>query len=266
VISTVDAKTAAEHAALLASTNYVSSRTSSTSFMALGNLLGQASILVNPDGTVSVKGLNDLSGLPMKLREISPFVWQEVGGSKRLAAVVKDGKVEMLGMEPFSPIMVFLPVEPAKSARLLSPLGGAAVAVLLLSVLAWPITALVRRSYGKPFPLSGARATGYRLSRGTALVTLIGLGGVGYLFATLSKGLGGVETLAGQSGAILAIQAVLAAGLVGGLLASAYNLYAGFTGGAGWFGKLWSLLLLLAFAVLLWIAISYKLISFSTNF
>jgi hypothetical protein len=266
VVPTVDKKTAAEHAALLAATNYVASRTSSTSFMALGNLLGQATIDVNPDGTVSVKGLNDLNGLPKKLREISPFVWQEVGGSSRLAAVVKDGKVVMWAMEPFSPIMVFLPVEPAKSARVLSPIGGAAVAVLVLSVFAWPVTALVRWRYRSPFPLTGARATGYRLSRGAALLTLIGLGGIAYLFATIGKGLEGGETLAGQSGLIVAIQAVLAVGLVGGLLASAYNLYAVFTKGSGWFGKLWSLLLLLAFGALLWIAIGYKLINFSTSF
>jgi CubicO group peptidase (beta-lactamase class C family) len=262
----VDKKTAAEHAALLASSGYILSRSSSSNFLAIGTLLGQVGIAVNPDGTISVPIVRNVSGGPMTLREISPFIWQEVGGSNRLVAVVKNGKVVRWAIEPYSAIAVLLPAPMNQSAKILNPLGGTAIAIILLSALAWPIAALVRHRYQQPLPFTGTRVTSYRLTRGAAVLTLIGLIGIGYLITTVGSGLEGIETLSNRSGLIITIQAVLAIGLVGGLIAAVYNLYAVLTQGAGWFGKLWSVLLLAAFGTLLWIAFNFNLINFSTDF
>ncbi len=265
--ATVDAATAKAHALLLAGSNYVTSRASSTSFMKFTELLGQQTFTVNDDGTISSSAGKDESGAAQKWREVKPFVWEEVGGHRnQLAAVVKDGKVVMWAMGVFAPIMVFLPVPPLESAKLLLPLFGAALALLLLTVLAWPFTAMVRRRYGAAFPLTGARATGYRLSRLAALLALIGIAVVAWPLIQISNGLDGIEALSHQTGLILAIEALVLVGWIGGLLAALYNLYAVLTRPSGWFAKLWSLVLVLAFAVLAWVAIAFNLVNFSTNF
>src|SRR3546814_10398291 len=56
----VDAKTAREHAAMLAG-HYVSSRGSFTNFISLFGLLGQAEIVVNADGQIAMPALDGLS-------------------------------------------------------------------------------------------------------------------------------------------------------------------------------------------------------------
>jgi hypothetical protein len=264
---TVDATTAKAHAALLASNSYVTSRASSTNFLKFTELLGQQTFTVNADGTISTSAGKNESGAVQKWREVRPFVWEEVGGHRnQIAAVIKDGKVAMWAMTAFAPIMVFLPVAPLESAKLLLPLFGGTLALLLVTVLAWPFTAVVRRRYGAAFPLSGMRAQGYRLSRLAALLALVGLAGVIYPLIQISGGLDGIEALSHLTGLIIAIHAVVLVGWIGGLLAALFNLYAVLTQPSGWFAKLWSALLVLGFAVLSWVAIAFNLVNFSTNF
>ncbi len=265
--STVDAATAKAHGALMASNSYVTSRASSTSLVKITELLGQQTFTVNDDGTISSSAGKDESGAVQKWREVRPFVWEEVNGHRnQLAAVVKDGKVAMWSMGVFAPIMVFLPVAPLESATLLLPLLCAAMALLVVTVIAWPLAAGARRRYGAAFPLTGARATGYRLSRLAALLALLATGGIAFILAQFGKGLDGIEALAGQNGLVIAVEALVLIGWVGGLLAALYNLYAVLTQPSGWFAKLWGVLLVLAFAVLAWVAVVYNLVNFSTNF
>ena len=118
--------------------------------MSLIYLLGEVKVVVNQDGTISVPMLAGYSGAPKKWREISPYVWQDTASNDRLAAKVVDGQVVRFTAEPIAAIESFerapwwttMPV-------LLAALFGS-LAALLLTVLAWPISALVRRHYRAP--------------------------------------------------------------------------------------------------------------------
>eukprot|EP01035_Chromulina_nebulosa_P027990 gene27990-36879_t len=83
--------TAAEHGRALAG-HYVSSRGSVTNWLRIVNLIGQASVTVNDDNTITVSALTNAAGVPKRWRETAPWQWQEVGGEDRLGAMVKDGK------------------------------------------------------------------------------------------------------------------------------------------------------------------------------
>ena len=112
----VDAKTAKLHAQQMLG-NYESSRRRETGFMALAYLPGQAKVIINEDGTISVPALTGLNEVPKKWREIAPYVWRDVAGNERIAAEVVDGKVTRFSTDPISPFMVF---ERAQ----LDPVGG----------------------------------------------------------------------------------------------------------------------------------------------
>src|SRR6185503_20735698 len=59
------------------------------------------------------------------------------------------------------------------SSGWLLPLWVAALVALLLTVLAWPISALVRRRYGVPYGLTGGDAVAHRRIRLASLATVL---------------------------------------------------------------------------------------------
>src|SRR3546814_3178773 len=77
-------------------------------------------------------------------------------------------------MEPYAPFMVFQRLSGWQALAM--PLLVASLAILLLTVLAWPISALVRRYYGTPYRLAGMDARAHRLVRIAALLVLVAMG------------------------------------------------------------------------------------------
>lgn len=255
----VDSKTAADHAKMMVGL-YDSSRRPDRSFLSIINLLGQAKIIANKDGTISFSMMRAPGGALMHFREIAPFVWRDVNGHDRLAAVVKDGKVVRFSEDEFSPFMVLEPVSPGKSSSWLVPAVMAALAALALTLLFWPVSVIVRTRYGKSFPLEGRRAQSHRLVRGAALVAFAAA--IGWVWAVAWLLGGGLLHAADIDGMIHLIQALTLLGFIGGLLVALYNAWVVWTGGASWFGKLWSIVLVLALLVLLWTAWCFHLLGF----
>jgi CubicO group peptidase (beta-lactamase class C family) len=261
----VDAKTAAEHAKMVAG-SYISARGSFTNFMALTGLLSQMKVTANPDGTISVAPyLVDPAGVPYHYREISPFVWRQVGGHDRFGAIVKDGKVVRVSSDILSAIMVFDRAPASRNAGWLMPAAGLSVFLLGLTAIGWPVIAWVRGRYGKPFDLKGRRAVAYRSVRAACAVALLAV--VGWFMLLQSfQGPGGGDKLATSDGLILLIETVTVIGFVGGLLVSLYNLFSVWTSKTSWFAKLWSIVLALSFACLTWFGLVANLMNFSVNF
>lgn len=259
---TVDKATAAKHAAMI-SGNYISQRSPYSSFFKLTQLIGQIAVTTNPDGTISMPLMVNAAGQPKRYREVEPFVWREVGGKDRIGAVVKDGRVVRMTSELFSGIMVFDRAPAGINAAWLVPALVASIIVVLLSVILWPVTALVRRRYSAPFPLEGHRARGYRLSRIASILLLVTLGA--WLWVVSAAGdPAAMEKL--TDGTIRAVHALTLVATIAGVVAAGYNLYALFTGKSGWFGKLWGIVLLLACLMLLYTAYVGNLFNFAVNY
>lgn len=263
---TVDMKTAAEHAKILASTNYIMARGAFSSLLAISGLIGQAKFTVNDDGTVTPSFPNDFSGAPRRYREIAPFLYQQVGGHSYIKANVTDGKVTLWSLTEFSGAITLIPVAAAKSSKLLLPLVGLGTIVLLATLIAWPAAALTRRRYGAGFPLTGPRATSYRLSRLFVALAVIALVAWGFLLSKLAGDLDGLIWVGRHDGVVVVVEALALIAFAGGLLVALWNAWVVFTKGSGWFAKLWSVLLVLAFAAFLWTFYTYNLINFSTNY
>lgn len=264
VTARVNAETAAQHAAMIAG-SYISARGAYSSFMAMAGVIGQLKAVVNADGTISLPALLGPAGVPKRYRETSPFLWTEVGGHDRIGAIIRDGAIVRISSDMLSGVMVFDRAPPMRSASWLVPAAGVAAAALVLTVLLWPVRALVRRRFAAPFPYSGQQAHAYRWSRRAGLVAVLALAAWGAVIATISAP-NGLEIGAGMTALIVAASVLTLVGLGGGLLAAAYNLYVTWSTRAGWAARLWSVVLLLAFAVLLWFAHVAGLLSFATDF
>ncbi|HKF96830.1 MAG TPA: serine hydrolase domain-containing protein, partial [Steroidobacteraceae bacterium] len=150
--SRVDAKAAAEHAALMAG-RWTNSRNAQSNFLAAVGFFGQIKIGVDKKGELLIPDLKGLNGEPRHWVEIAPFVWLDVGGHDRLGAKVIDGKPVRWSFDLLSPFMVFDPVPWYASSAWLMPLLLASLAALVLTVLLWPVSAWVRRRYQSPLSL-----------------------------------------------------------------------------------------------------------------
>lgn len=261
----VDEKTAAEHAQLVAG-RYLSARGAWSNFVSVAGLFGQLQVVANPDGTISVPGmLVTPAGVPRKYREITPFVWREVGGHDRVGAIVKDGRVVRVSTDLLSAIMVFDRAPASVSGSWLTPATLGACAVLLLTVIAWPVAALIRRRYRAPFPYTGQRANALRWSRYGALALVATLVGWMSLIMVMFGG-NGMEKVMNKDWLVLVLHALTLIATVGSSAAAVYNVLSTWKGPSGWFAKLWSALLALACLVILWVAISGHLMNFSVQY
>ena len=123
---------------------YESSRRVEHGFLSLFYLLQQTLITPNPDGTISAP--RSLEAGEDTFHEVAPDLWQQVDGTRQLALQRVDNIKTVVDSE--DPTSVFQAVPFYRSSALNLPLILTAFAILALTVLFWPISWLVRRSYG----------------------------------------------------------------------------------------------------------------------
>jgi hypothetical protein len=256
-------ETAEEHGRMLVG-NYVISRRAHQNFVAATALLGQPSVSMNEDHEISLSILTNAAGTPLRFREVEPFVWQQVNGGERLSARIgEDGRVEMFSAAFFSPFMMFTPVEWWRNGALLTPLAGFAAGALLLTVLFWPVRAIVRWRFKKPFALSGRQAMAYRLSNVGALAVLLHLGSWLFLVTHMMSD---INRLDGRLDGMIVLMQFLSVLPVAALLIALWNTFVVWTGGASWFAKLWSLVLVVSTLVMIWFLAAGGFFSFGLTY
>jgi len=126
--------------------------------------------------------------------------------------------------------------------------------VLVTSVLAWPIGALVRRHYGGRFRLTGARASVYRLARAGAVAQVL------FIPAWFALVLGVFGDTAGGDPKLdlwfRGLQLVALAGLVGAAAAAADLARVWRDRSHGWWARSASMLIVVAMAIVIWAQLS----------
>jgi CubicO group peptidase (beta-lactamase class C family) len=254
--------TAKEHGRLITG-RYWWSRRSVTGFFSMTGLLGQTKVTVDADGNLMV-GFKDPGGAVIRWREVAPFVWKDATGQNTLAAAVKDGRIESFSLEGLAPFMILQPVPNWADSAWNMPLLIAMVVILALAVLLWPVQALVRRHYKKPFPFSGREALLRRLARLTALIDLAGLAAYGILVSLISKGLFGADDPTDPFIRIAQVLCVL--GIVGAFVALGYMVTTWVKRERGLWTKIGATLLTLACVAFVWFVWIMKLVTVSLNY
>jgi len=242
---------------------YASSRRSHGTFLSLTDLIGQAKVSLDKNGSPVVSGFDSLGGQPQKWIPVAPNLWRAAQGHDMLGAKV-DGDHVRISTNELAPIIVWDKAPWYRNSSVLMPLVYASLAVLVLTVLLWPARALVRRKYAGKLPFEGRQLWAYRGSRIAALAIVLALVGwavaVSAMFADFNKLNGSFDPVL----TILGLFSVIA--FIGGFGVMAWYVYTAWKSGRRWTGKVWSIVLLLAAAVLLYIALAYGLLNLSTNY
>jgi CubicO group peptidase (beta-lactamase class C family) len=241
---------------------YVSSRRSDTTFLRILYLIGENKVEAVGNGVLTVSDIETPGGALEHWREISPFVWQRVNGVERLSAVVKDGKVQALGIEG-APFEVFQPADGVYAPwnRILLE---ASLAVLAVTVMLWPVSVLVRRHYGQAFKLFGASAKLYRLVRLVAVVDIVLAAGWMVILTLLGKDITILNDSINPWLRLLQILGVLA--FVGGAI-GLLNLFQVWRDNSrSWWARLTAALLAFATLGMAWLVVALRLVTVSLQF
>ena len=254
---TVDPKTAAQHARMIAG-GYDNSKTWRFNFPHIIVLLAQERVVANADGSISIEGEPD------KWREFQPFVWRKEGSTERLAAKIENGKVVRFSYDELSPFMMFNRTSFWESAEWLLPLLKISVAVLLIAVLLWPVAWIVRRVRAKTLPAHGDTAVAFHLMGAAALASVL----IAYAwFSLLSMMLADYTTISSAlDGRIWFLHIATAVVCVGAGLIAIWNAWLAWANKRSWFARAWSAVLVIACLTTFWVAFTFKLIAFSVNY
>jgi len=259
----IDPKVARQHAQMLAG-SYANSRGFATNFMTLLDLVSQEKVGVDGDGHIVVPGAANSAGQPRTWIEVAPFVWRDRDSGMQLAAKVENGKVAKWSFDTVSPFMMMLRVPWYRDSAWLFPALLGALGIVFLSAVAWPAGAIARRRFKAEKRYTGARLRNQRILHGWQWLTVLWVGGWATWFILA---FGNLSMLSGPLDPLLLTLQVLSPFVLFGLLLLAgWNLLTAWREKRGWFAKVWSVLLVLAAVIVLWVGLAFHLIGFGTNY
>ncbi len=244
----VDEATAKQHAQQMAGA-YRNTRREDSTWLSVLQLLSPVKVQALEDGRVSI----ELAGARSNYREVKPYFWEEEHGKRRLQAVVENGKVRHWGLEPFVFAFIFEPV-PFMASPAVLLLLCAALGVLVLTALLWPVAAVLRRRHG--VALAPPRTVTW--VRSASVLALVALALWGWVVMLL-------EDLGDTTLLLPAAQLTLAVAAIGGLLVAGWRARDAFKQG-GMATRALAVVWVAAFAVLLVVASYHHLIGFNQNY
>jgi CubicO group peptidase (beta-lactamase class C family) len=242
--------------------SYNISRRFETNLLSITSLLDQAKIKADPkDNTIFIDALKGENGQTKHFREIAPMVFRNVNGKDKIAFAENNGQRVAYIDYPF---MLFQPVEGVLDHQGFNYfIIIFAIAVIVLTILLWPISWALRKHYGKPLILDAGVLKWRRYLRIVCLIDIAFL----IFLAVLVQGLqkpGGL----GSSGDFK-IHLMQIIGVLGGFGAIVAILGAVKSWGdqTQWFWyKLWNTLLAAGCVFFFWFIWHWHLLNFDLHY
>ena len=236
--------------------SYLASRRSDRSFLRILYLLIETKVSADRDGKIVVGDLKGFNGKPKKWEEIAPRTYREVGGQD-LVAFVKDAAGRPQFVVNF-PVFLGMPPKWYEDRSLLLPVAIVTAAILVLTLLLWPIGALLRRHYRKRLDLPPAERRWRLLAR---LVVALDVAALAVLGVVLVVGFQNVASFsAGLDPWLRVAQALGILGILGALVAAFNAVRAWTASGRGVWSRIGETLIALACLGFVWLALVGRLL------
>ena len=242
---------------------YSTTRGSTSNFLAIADLIGQAKVGVDKDGNPLIAAAKTLGGQPRKWIHIGPMTWRDANGHDLLTANVSDGTVTRFSYGELAPIIDFDRTPGYRSSAWILPLLYCSLAILLVTGLLWPTKWLVRRKYKSEFGYEGRQLWAYRSSRIAAWAILAVL--LGWLLAVqaLFSDLGNEASF---NAILILLELLSILVFIGGFLVTLWYAYNAWSKGWRWPAKVWSILLAIAAGTVMYVGFVFHLIGLTTNY
>jgi hypothetical protein len=124
---------------------YMLSRRSESSFLKAATLIGEFSVSPVADGMIEIAQLTNPNGKPKRWREVAPMTFLEGNGHDKLVFKPdQNGRMQMILPYPF---FVGQRVGLFENNKILLPVIGISLLIMLLTLVLWPVAWFVRRHY-----------------------------------------------------------------------------------------------------------------------
>jgi CubicO group peptidase (beta-lactamase class C family) len=241
---------------------YWSSRRSQANIIAVTAAMDQPKVTLNSDGTISMGGVTDFAGNPLHFEEIAPMVFREVHGQEQLGFTKGINGAERLVTD--FPFRVGQRVPALKNGTANFILIQFAMAVFILTLVCWPVGAVLRHHYEKRLELSKQYQVLRAWMRAVCVVDVAFLA----LFAEWISGVQNNLTLLSSSfdGWLHALQALGVLGVAGAVLSLYYCIYSWGTNSLWIWTRIWNTLLLLACSGYMFFVVNWHMLNFHLNY
>jgi CubicO group peptidase (beta-lactamase class C family) len=242
--------------------HYIVSRRAERTIMKILNVMGQAKVYGNDDGTLSVSDLKDPNGEPKKFREIAPLMFRDVNGQERVA-FKRDGSGNLVEVIDF-PFMVFQKASWSNNSAFQIPLIICSLAVIALTLILWPVMALVRWHYRKPLTLVADQRCIRLLVRLACLMTVVFFAALAGFFTMMEKDVGLLNPHGNPW--LRLIQIVGWLGVLG-TIAAVYNALRSWKAPQRWIiARICDTAIALAFVGVVWFVFTWNLLHWSLKY
>jgi CubicO group peptidase (beta-lactamase class C family) len=254
--------TAAQDASTVAGA-YEVSRRFETNVLAVTTVLGETKVTVNSkDNTILLGGFKGSNQQPLHFREIAPMLFRQVDGPAKIA-FVNDATGRRVAYIDY-PFMVFQQVNNTLDKQTVNyVIIGFSLCVIALTLLLWPVGAMLRRHYGKPLTLDPSAR------RLRMLVRLVCFGVVAFVVGLLIF----VSKTSNPSGLSekgdLGLHFLQMVGLLTGLgsLIAIYNSLKSWGDQQQWiWNKIWNTFLAIGCVGFFWFIYHWHLLNFHLNY
>jgi hypothetical protein len=223
-------------------------------------LLGQVKVFPNEDGTISLNPLKGPNGELRKFEEIEPFLYREVHGQDEVGfKQAADGTWQF---QVLLPVFIFQKVGLLENKYFNFALLIFGLTVIVLTVLLWPVGALIRKHYARPLELAPSERRRRLLVRLVCMLfTILFLGWVTAL--STANDITAINSLP-RWVIILGILGVLCT--IGTVFVVINAVRSWNTTGRWIWAKLLDALVAVACLSLVWFLFQWKLMNFNVNF
>jgi CubicO group peptidase (beta-lactamase class C family) len=248
---------AASDAKLVAG-EYISSRRPVTNILSFLGFLGNAKVTPAEDGTITIDSFKGLNDLPITWEEIGPLLYREKDG-QHLVGFTRDGNNQLVLAMNF-PFMVWTKVSLADNKSFNMFLFVFTLAICLLTLAIWPISAWFRRHYKHPIVLTRSQRRLRLAIRMVAVIDLIFI----VCWLVLVGNAGSLDVFTSSFDPVLrAMQIVGWLGSLGTLLVLYAVLKTWRAGGEWWLSHLGNVAIALAAVSFSWVLLHWHLLHFS---
>jgi len=224
--------------------------------------LGETDVTENSDGTISVSDIKDFAGNPKHFQEIAPMFFREVHGQSHLAFIKNYAGQRIIVTD--WPIFVYQPVPALKRENLNLAILIFAVVVMALTLLFWPVNAILRWHYDYRMDLDPRYRRVRFWMRWVCVADLVFLGSFAYWLSLVDDN---IALLSGHFDPKLhAMQAVGLLGALGTLVSIVYFVRSWQSAELWFWTKVWNTLLMLACFGYVFFVLNWHMLNFVLNY
>ncbi len=239
---------------------YLTSRRSDGNFLKVAGALGNLQVVPDENGTIKISQFKDFNGQVKKWQEIAPLVYRSVNGQDMLA-FRRDDRGE-LQLVPNFPAVAFQRVTLRESASFNRGVGIYFLAILGVTLICWPLAAMVRAHYHQRLELD---ASYMRLRPWVRVVCAADIVFCILFLLTLSND--SLNTFSSHNDVKFhLIQTLGILGAIGTVVVLLASLRSWRDTHVWFWTKVWNFLLVVACIAFVWFCFHWNLINFNLNY